>query len=308
MKIFTAFAGFLLTGLVMAAPVTKIVAFGDSLSDNGNLYEYMKHQLPVSPPYYEGRFANGPIWLERLSEFYYPGDAKAHLQDFAFGGAGVLAEGEISDASIFTLQSEIDSYLLANQDKADADSMYTVWIGSNNYLAIPDDADAAVARVISGLTSSLRKLASKGAKHILVVNLPDLGRTPVAREFDATSFLTMCSTKHNAALAMEVETLKNQYPEVQWIYLDVDNMMDDMFTSPEKYGFTNIEDTCYESAIDDSSANNVLQMVANIQPKKSTDACTGYLFFDLVHPTATAHHFMAEKAKQIFAEAGVEFK
>jgi phospholipase/lecithinase/hemolysin len=33
--------------------LNQLVVFGDSLSDRGNLYEYMNHQLPMSPPYYE---------------------------------------------------------------------------------------------------------------------------------------------------------------------------------------------------------------------------------------------------------------
>ena len=29
-----------------------MVVFGDSLSDNGNLYRYMWYKLPLSPPYF----------------------------------------------------------------------------------------------------------------------------------------------------------------------------------------------------------------------------------------------------------------
>lgn len=29
-----------------------MVVFGDSLSDNGNLYRYMLYKLPLSPPYF----------------------------------------------------------------------------------------------------------------------------------------------------------------------------------------------------------------------------------------------------------------
>ena len=86
----------ILTGLMLffstwatATPLNKIVVFGDSLSDNGNLYEYMKHKLPISPPYFEGRFTNGPVWIENIATFYYPDDAEAHLLDYAFGGSGV---------------------------------------------------------------------------------------------------------------------------------------------------------------------------------------------------------------------------
>ncbi|MDF1929887.1 hypothetical protein PGH45_07210 [Legionella pneumophila] len=49
MKLLASLCAFLLSGVVSATPLNNIVVFGDSLSDNGNLYEYMKHQLPQSP-------------------------------------------------------------------------------------------------------------------------------------------------------------------------------------------------------------------------------------------------------------------
>lgn len=50
--------------LVCPLPVnafTAIVAFGDSYTDTGN--------APSSPPdYWNGRFSNGPLWIEDLSQ------------------------------------------------------------------------------------------------------------------------------------------------------------------------------------------------------------------------------------------------
>ena len=57
---------------LQAAPITDIVAFGDSLSDTGNLFTLTsvagQPGFPLSPPYDNGRFANGPIWLEVLAD------------------------------------------------------------------------------------------------------------------------------------------------------------------------------------------------------------------------------------------------
>ena len=93
---------YLLSSIVFANPLKNIVIFGDSLSDNGNLYAYMKHQLPVSPPYYNGRFTNGPVWVERLASSYFSGD-QSHLLDYAYGGAGVSNDPE-DDEVLFTLK------------------------------------------------------------------------------------------------------------------------------------------------------------------------------------------------------------
>jgi outer membrane lipase/esterase len=45
--------------LVSAAAFTNVIVYGDSLSDNGNLYALMGE--PPSSPYWMGRFSNGPV-------------------------------------------------------------------------------------------------------------------------------------------------------------------------------------------------------------------------------------------------------
>src|SRR5881394_3305387 len=46
-------------------PFSHIPTFGDSLSDIGNFYR-LSGGYPT-PPYYQGRFCNGPLWVEYLS-------------------------------------------------------------------------------------------------------------------------------------------------------------------------------------------------------------------------------------------------
>lgn len=48
-------------------PFSRIVAFGDSLSDIGNFYRLTGGVLPP-PPYDNGRFSNGPLWIEYLAD------------------------------------------------------------------------------------------------------------------------------------------------------------------------------------------------------------------------------------------------
>lgn len=65
-----------------------MVIFGDSLSDNGNLYRYFLHFLPVSPPYHEGHFSNGPLWAEYVYQNYFPSDYTIGFQNYAVGEPG----------------------------------------------------------------------------------------------------------------------------------------------------------------------------------------------------------------------------
>ena len=306
--ILTSFMLFFSIG-VNASPLNKIVVFGDSLSDNGNLYEYMKHQLPISPPYFEGRFTNGPVWIENVAKFYFPENTDAHLLDYAFGGAGVSEvddDGDEDEEALFTLRREIDSYLLVHHDRADPQSLFAVWMGSNNYIALPDNPTQAVLDVNIGIRHELERLANKGAKHILVVTLPDLGRTPAAADFDSEAMLTDITHQHNVLLEKNVSELKNQYPDVQWLFFDVNIMFMNALNSPADYGFTNITDTCYEAAMGPASSTSILKMAASVKARANPEACAGYLFFDPIHPTVTAHEFMAQECIALLQDAGVE--
>lgn len=307
MKVFFIICSLLFTTLVSANPLHKIVVFGDSLSDNGNLYEYMKHQIPLSPPYFEGRFANGFIWAELLVNSYYPNDIKNHLADYAFGGAGVLETDDDDDYEVFTLQNEIYSYLTSNQGKADPNTLFIIWIGSNNYLALPENTTKATENVTLGIRHSVEKLIARGARHIMVINLPDLGRAPAAREFDAEALLSEISKKHNEKLKAHIAALEAQYPYVQLINLDINQVLGDMMNRPEEYGFTNVTDTCYEAMMNDNGHPSILKMASKLKLNAKGDACDGYLFFDPVHPSAPAHRLMAEKTRLLLDQLGVVF-
>ncbi len=305
MKLLVTLGAFLFSSLINAAPLHNIVVFGDSLSDNGNLYEIMKHQLPQSPPYYEGRFSNGPVWVEYVIKSYFPNSASAHLFDYAVGGSGVSEEED--DDVLFTLKKQVNTYLLSHQDKADPDDLYVVWIGANNYLGLPSDTEQTLNDVNAGIVHGIEKIIRKGAKHILLFNLPNLGKTPAAIEFDAEEEMNYFSMQHNEMLYQSFNQLKIDNPEVEWLYFDLGTMFADVVEHPGDYGFNNVTTTCTNSIVDELSKKSLLKMVARVTPKDNNDACDGYLFFDLVHPTAYAHQLIAEKVRQMLDVSGIEF-
>lgn len=294
-----------ISSLASAVTVNKVVVFGDSLSDNGNLFEYMKHQLPMDPPYYKGRFSNGRVWIELLTEKYFPHQAANRLLDYAYAGAAVINE---EDDTLFTLRNEVNSFLLSHQGKADPNNLYVVWIGANNYLAIPEDAEKTVNEVNQGIKDSLEQLINNGGKTFLILNMPDLGRTPVAREFDAEAALTNMSLQHNAMLAKNIESLQKSNPAVQLVYFDVKSALDEMFAYPAQFGFTNVTDTCYESSVQEPSLRTAVSVAALLKTKAISAACDGFLFFDPVHPTALAHHILSDRTDLILKNAGVSFE
>lgn len=304
------FSAALLVGSQMVCSFTtpkNIVVFGDSLSDNGNLYEYMNHAIPASPPYFKGRFSNGPVWAEMLQKYLEERGQKINLLDYAFGGAAI-AEGPEDDELYFTLRREINTYLLAHDEKADPESLYVVWIGANNYLGLDPESDVAsvestVDGVVRGIRHGLGKLAKAGAKNVLVINLPDLSQTPMSKMWDAGTFFRMVSDKHNQVLANSIERVKTKYPEVNWYAYDVGIVFDKLINNPSAYGITNFNDTCYESTMPESQgARTMLQIAAKIKRKQQADGCDGFLFFDPVHPTKIAHNAFAQDILQFLLD------
>jgi phospholipase/lecithinase/hemolysin len=49
-----------------------LYAFGDSLTDNGNAYSWTRGKIPKSPPYWKGRFAEGPNWYDIVAAVSAP--------------------------------------------------------------------------------------------------------------------------------------------------------------------------------------------------------------------------------------------
>jgi len=61
------------------ADISTLVVFGDSLSDNGNLFKQFGISLPFA---WEGRDSNGPVYAEQLAQLL-----GVQLDDRAFAGA-----------------------------------------------------------------------------------------------------------------------------------------------------------------------------------------------------------------------------
>lgn len=310
MKVLCTLIAVLFSSLMQAKSLSNIVIFGDSLSDNGNLYKL--YEYPPSPPYYKGRFSNGPIWAEILAQSYFFDTAKAHLQDYALGGAAIAEKG---NDEFIALDLEISTYLAAHQGKANESTLFVIWIGANNYLSNPSEAEDALANVNKGIQSNLERLREAGARHIMLVNLPDLGTAPDPfpedlLEEDQPAFREKLSSycqRHNELLANTVSELKQKYSKVQWLYFDVGSKFKEFLAAPEIYGITNTKDACYSSKANKFTKNPMLTIASKLTLKAKQDSCEGYLFFDGVHPTAAAHKIIAAHAQAYLEKEGVEF-
>jgi len=66
----------------------KLIVFCDSYCDVGNIFALTGGAEPAAP-YYNGRFSNGPIWLDHVAGFLGVPLKPSALggTDYAFGGA-----------------------------------------------------------------------------------------------------------------------------------------------------------------------------------------------------------------------------
>ena len=135
-KIILLFLTLLFCSSIMAGPINEIVFFGDSLSDDGNLYQKIKI-VPKSPPYYKGRFSNGITWAEHLGNFLYD-KYYINYSNYCYGGGTAILHKWRTDKFIapMLLEEELDAYFLQTPFKDKSQSAYALWMGANDYLMI----------------------------------------------------------------------------------------------------------------------------------------------------------------------------
>lgn len=262
----------LLAAIAYAQPVSKLIIFGDSLSDNGNSYEYSHHQKPPKPLYYEGRYSDGLIWIDYVLKQLFEDNLHPPILNYAFGGAGVL----YSKPQSFTLSQEIDSYLLTHHG-TDLDSWFVIWIGSNDYFLHPDMTLTMSKKIVTEMSRNLSRLAQHDAHHIIVVAMPNLGLSPFAYDLELQSQLTAISSRHNHLLKETMQSLRTRFPKTDWHFVDINPLLTQIVTHPKQYGFLHTSECCLEPG-----------------PGLDKPNCAKFIFFDQLHPTTQVHKIFAQ--------------
>ena len=212
-------AATMLTTLAAAAEASgRVIVFGDSLSDNGNLSATTGN--PPGPPYFRGsngftRFSNGPVWVEQLfGNFNSPvqGTGVNGNVDLAFGGA-LAGTGPNANGPIPNVQQQIGIYL-GSGGRIGANDLVVVWAGANDIFQTT--ATTAAGFVTAGVTAAtsevgnVQSLISLGAQRLLVPNLPDFGQLPAYNTSAATSAAGTLSSSIFFAVASKLVTLNDR--------------------------------------------------------------------------------------------------
>lgn len=282
-----------------AATFTGTYVFGDSLSDDGNLFDLTRGLIPPSP-FYAQRFSNGPVWVEYLAQ-----RLNTPLFNFAYGGATsgqanvvnpliqlfnatvLLPFGQTPVPLAPGVQTEVNGFL-ASSPPLDSQALYILFAGANDYLG-GGIADPTIP--VANLTSAITALAGAGARNILVPNLPDLGKVPGTLGTENSQPLTGLTLAHNAFLAQSLLGLQSTLgPQVNLIPLDLYSLVATVTNNPTAFGFTNATDSCVSPP--------PLQALTSVPPVIPT-ICSNpdqYVFWDDIHPTTAAHAQVANYA------------
>lgn len=238
---------------VLAEPITQMVFFGDSLTDNGNFYnKYGAKKMPKSPPYFAGRFSNGSTWAEQLGDIYHSRYG-INYEIYAVGGATAVLRNPVDGYFPLSLKDEITDYLAHTALTDVQHTLFVLWIGANDYAGKNTQSlETIVSGVINTITANIQILLHAGAKHFLILNLPDFSKTPGAQKNPTTiSRLHALSELHEQKMRTLIENLTAQHPDIQFILFDTNALFSDLTTHIEKYNqkynmhIANTTDACW---------------------------------------------------------------
>ncbi len=166
--------------VLSSGPFGKLLVFGDSLADVGNVSAATGGALPPSQFYYHGRSSNGPIWVDTLASYMDEPALQPSLlggTDYAWDGATVAAAEVGSSTGVPTLPQQVAAYTAGKPTIAPND-VFAFWAGANDYFNTFSTGAIAPSLTASTLTASLQALYQAGARTFVVNNLPLLGNTP----------------------------------------------------------------------------------------------------------------------------------
>jgi phospholipase/lecithinase/hemolysin len=294
--------------VLQAAPIDAIYAFGDSLSDIGNIYAYTSVAAPPAfpaAPYVNGQFSNGSVWVQDLAHFLGLAPLTPSLlggTDYAFGGAETSVTPfnlPTSTAGSDLLTGQLPAFQSAHAT-ADPNALYTIWIGSNDLNAIvtnqtPAQYGSDIGLVVGNIDTAINTLAGLGAKNFLILTVPDLGLFPsvtaggpAASSLASTLSATLDSTLVNGSGPIPSLSALAGADGIKISVLNTYALFDRIVANSSAYGLTNVTQPCLTGEV-------------NFSGGTPCAAQNQYLFWDGDHPTAAGHAIIANAALNVVA-------
>lgn len=238
---------------------TRVVSFGDSLSDMGN----------------NGLASSGPTWVYSLSTLHLelPTSIPSLMGGFNYAYSGAVT-GSANDASSPpSAASQVERFAADHGSFASPD-LVTLWIGGNDFLGDPFNPVEA-STLESRYEAILEGLVLLGAKTILWCLVPDYGLLPdtygTSYQADATAY----SSSVNQAIAAVRQGIEAAHSNVSVVLFDFPALQQDLLDNYTDYGLT---------------------INPTVATPDGADLSTRFLMPDGIHPTAKGHEIIAAAA------------
>lgn len=269
-----------------------MVTLGSSLSDNGNACNLIPTSCPPAPPYATGRYSNGPLWIDAVASRYGASATPSRLRgtNFAYAGARTgTVPGVTTPAAVPSLAAQTEQYLQSVGYVSNAETLFVVeasTVGNNIADALtlaatnPNAPVEVLTAAVTDVATIILRLYASGARHIAVLNAPNVGRTPRVQALGAAAIAgaTQLSAQFNGALAQQITNLKATSPGLNVYVADFFALNEQIAANPSAFGFTNVAEPCFNVAV---------------SPPTACANPAQYAYWDVFHPTQAAGALMA---------------
>ena len=208
-------------------------------------------------------------------------------------------------------EQQVSTHLAAVGGSFNGRELVTVLVGANDIfmelaaigsgLLTPQSAITNVAIAGSTLGQLIKsQVVGKGAKYVLVINLPYLAGTPVGQHMDAQTrgLVDTMTTAFNAQLAAQLAGV----PGV--ILGDFYSEFKAMLADPAQYALTNVSTpVCGPNALSNPPSAPGTSLVCNASNVIRGDI-SHYAFADEVNPSPYGHQLLSQFASKLMAQAG----
>jgi phospholipase/lecithinase/hemolysin len=250
---------------------TALYVFGDSLSDTG------RNPPPPGTNYFNGRYSNGPLWVEYLSaQLGLPYNASNN-----FAVSGSTTSNLLSQIAGLTPSTNLSS------------ALFTLVSAGNDFfynaptLGVNDPAwGVVVTNAVMNLSNAVSALYTNGAREIIVGNLVNIGRTP---SFNASppgyaNYVDSKVALFNNRLTPALTNAQQHCPGLRLYGMDNNLAFSNILSAPAAFGFT-------------ISTNGALED-PNLKDRSFTGPGANYVFWDTIHPTTKLNALTAATAFQ----------
>lgn len=291
---------------------------GDSLVDAGNAHravdrfddllpgDLVDNPAPASSGYVEGRFTNGYTFADQVAVallgtptqrtfpwgFQLPfwgqlwvDRPSGNALNFAYGGAEITQ----GYTPVPSLRKQVNA-IKKLPGGGDPDALYIVTFGGNDVRDLVPaegrittgwDALGDIYENASVLRREVERLIDWGAGHVVVTGVTDIGLLPEFTGEPDEGYRRGLASSYSRLLDDLAGSMLSTIALEPWQELSFISLFDlsqEIAFNPGAFGLTDVSQACLEVKM----------------PAPDVD-CSGFLFFDELHPTAHAHGILADR-------------